>query len=125
VGDVIGTGRGGPGWWRWVSQTAWSARSAGSNSRTSSGTASTPAGVPASRPATGAPGYRAAIAAYRQLGNLQQATTTLVHLGEVHEQWGDLDQARAAWPDAVAQYRRQNRDTDADAVRSHLRRLMP
>ncbi len=66
--------------------------------------------------------YHQALVLYRVVGNAYQIADTLDRLGHTQVALGQHDQAVAVWTEALASYRQQNRDEDADRVRSQLDR---
>ena len=68
--------------------------------------------------------HQRALDLYRRIGNNNVIGGTLADLARAHAALGQLDEARAAFRDALAVYERQSRDSDADIVRQELADLL-
>ncbi|MFT7871254.1 MULTISPECIES: AfsR/SARP family transcriptional regulator [Amycolatopsis] len=67
--------------------------------------------------------YHQALTLLRSLGNTYQVANTLDAMGHPHAALGHPDQARAAWREALALYREQDRADDAARIQQQLDNL--
>ena len=70
-------------------------------------------------------GYRQILLSMRSVGHDDACAETLDELGHIHVAGGQLDEARAAWAEALTLYRQLGRVQNADRVRLHLDELGP
>ncbi|MGM1060257.1 BTAD domain-containing putative transcriptional regulator [Saccharothrix sp. Mg75] len=64
--------------------------------------------------------YRRALVLFREIGNTYQVADTLEHLGHPHAALGQVDEARAAWQEALESYEAQDRPDDTARIQGLL-----
>jgi hypothetical protein len=64
--------------------------------------------------------YRAALAAFRDLGHAYGQANALSGMAEAHAALGDDAAATQAWTEALELYRAQNREAEAERARQLL-----
>ncbi|MBY8850443.1 AfsR/SARP family transcriptional regulator [Saccharothrix longispora] len=64
--------------------------------------------------------YRRALVLFREIGNTYQVADTLEHLGHPHAALGQVDDARAAWREALEFYEAQDRPDDTARIQALL-----